>query len=149
MAEYIQSLDPRIIRLNIREDQEYQPKDLGDQWETYEVFHQAKTGARLIHVGSLHAPSPEMALVFAKEQFGRRGTTTDLWVVRTTDIFTLQRKDMDIFATVQEKLYREPAGYKEVRKYIEEFKKEQMQKEQSENRDKEGTVNGGSEEKSS
>jgi len=113
MGEFIQSLDPRIVRLQVREDQE--------------VFHQAKTGARLIHVGSLHAPSPDLALVFAKEQYGRRATTTDMWVVRTADIFTLRRQDVDMFETAPEKLHREPQGYMEVRKYIDEFKKRQQQ----------------------
>ncbi len=127
MSDFIQSLDPRIVRLQVREDQPFEPKEAGDQWETYEVFHQAKTGARLIHVGSLHAPSPDLALVFAKEQYGRRSTTTDMWVVRTADIFTLHRQDIDMFETAQEKLHREPQGYMEVRKYIEEFKKRQQQ----------------------
>ncbi|MBL7992518.1 MAG: 1,2-phenylacetyl-CoA epoxidase subunit B [Candidatus Kapabacteria bacterium] len=93
-------------------------------FETYEVFHQAKTGARHIHVGSVHAPSAEMAYLFAKEQFGRRMTTTSLWVTRTTDIFTTN-EDAELYTTASapEKEYRNATIWK-VRDKIDRFKKE-------------------------
>ncbi|MBD1210939.1 MAG: 1,2-phenylacetyl-CoA epoxidase subunit B [Ignavibacteria bacterium] len=93
-------------------------------FETYEVFHQAKTGARHIHVGSVHAPNAEMAYLFAKEQFGRRMTTTSLWVARTTDIFTTN-EDAELYTTANapEKEYRNATIWK-VRDKIDRFKKE-------------------------
>jgi ring-1,2-phenylacetyl-CoA epoxidase subunit PaaB len=69
-------------------------------------------------VGTVHAPDPEMALVFAKEQYARRGTTYSLWVVRTADIYAFRSEDADIFATVPEKTYREPHDYKVVQKLL-------------------------------
>jgi phenylacetate-CoA oxygenase PaaH subunit len=51
------------------------------QWPVYEVFLQEKRGDPHVHVGAVHAPDPEMALILAKEQFARRGRCASLWVV--------------------------------------------------------------------
>lgn len=108
----IKSLDPRITREEIELNNPIDPlKDL-DQWETYEVFHQKKRGDQHMHVGIVHAPNPEMALLFAKEQYGRRGLSVNIWVVRTSHVFSSDYDDSDIFDTVPEKVYREAAGYK-------------------------------------
>lgn len=123
----IQSLDPRINRAMIPEENKILALDDYELFETYEVFHQAKTGARHTHVGSVHAPNAEMAYLFAKEQFGRRMTTTSLWVAKTTDIFTTN-EDGDLYTTASapEKEYRNASIWK-VRDKIDRFKKEQSQ----------------------
>ena len=120
----IQSLDPRITRALLSEQPEMSHLTSNELFETYEVFHQAKTGARHIHVGSVHAPNAEMAYLFAKEQFGRRMTTTSLWVARTTDIFTTN-EDAELYTTASapEKEYRNATIWK-VRDKIDRFKKE-------------------------
>lgn len=109
----IKSLDPRVSRANIDGDQvfEQELKPL-DHFETYEVFHQKKRGTHHQHVGSVHAPNAEMALLFGKEQYGRRGVSVNIWVVRSADVFASDYDDDDIFATVPEKQYREAAPYK-------------------------------------
>lgn len=117
------SLDPRITRLEIPEEQGLEPIQPNEYFETYEVFHQAKSGDRHIHVGSVHAPSPEMAFLFAKEQYGRRSKSYNIWIVRSSDITTIMQEDADIFATAPEKTYREAGGYK-VRDKINAFKKQ-------------------------
>lgn len=123
----IKSLDPRVTRAGIDvEKQEMQPLANLECFETYEVFHQAKKGGRHTHVGSVHAPNPEMAFVFAKEQYGRRSKSVNLWIVRTTDIYTLAYEDTDMFETVPDKIYREASAYK-IRSKIEKFKKEHGQ----------------------
>lgn len=115
------SLDPRVNRLDVKKEADgYQTNS---QWPTYEVFHQAKKGKQPMHVGIVHAPNHQMALVFAKEQYGRRQTTTDLWVVKTSDVYTLGHELEDIFDTTPEKTFREPADYK-VRDRIEKYKAE-------------------------
>jgi ring-1,2-phenylacetyl-CoA epoxidase subunit PaaB len=122
------SLDPRVTRLQIDPDRPdpLEPKPELDQLQTYEVFHQQKSGGRHVHVGSLHAPSHELALVLAKEQYGRRGQTTNLWVVNTRDVFTMRAEDADVFATTPEKKYRDVAAYM-VRNKVEAFKKERSE----------------------
>jgi len=63
-----------------------------------------------------------MALVFAKEQFGRRQSCVNIWVVRTSDIVSFAYEDEDMFSTNNEKLYREAAGFLS-RDRIEQYKK--------------------------
>jgi ring-1,2-phenylacetyl-CoA epoxidase subunit PaaB len=120
----IKSLDPRVNRAQIELENEIKPLKELDQWETYEVFHQKKRGDQHMHVGIVHAPNAEMALLFGKEQFGRRGVSVNIWVVRTADVFTSDYDDSDIFETVPEKVYREASGYKVMEK-INKYKKEQ------------------------
>lgn len=110
----IKSLDPRVNRLEL-EAVDKQPDAVlipHDHFQTYQVFHQKKRGDKHVAVGVVHAPSPEMALLFAKEQYGRRGETVNLWVVNTADVLAMDYDDYDVFATTPEKTYRDPAGYK-------------------------------------
>ncbi|MBP7400847.1 MAG: hypothetical protein KA954_14745 [Chitinophagales bacterium] len=120
----IKSLDPRITREQIELDNSIEPLKEMDNWETYEVFHQKKRGDQHMHVGIVHAPNPEMALLFGKEQYGRRGITANIWVVKTAHVFASEYDDQDIFETVPEKQYREAGGYKVMEK-INKYKKEQ------------------------
>ncbi len=120
----IKSLDPRVNRAQIELNNEIKPLNELDQWETYEVFHQKKRGDQHMHVGIVHAPNPEMALLFGKEQYGRRGITANIWVVKTANVFASEYEDQDIFETVPEKQYREAGGYKVMEK-INKYKKEQ------------------------
>ena len=108
----IKSLDPRVTRANIDVDTQEGILNPLDHFETYEVFEQRKRGTHHIHVGSVHAPSAEMAVVFAKEQYTRRGQCVNLWVVKTSDVFVTEYEDSDIFETTANKKYREPDAYK-------------------------------------
>jgi ring-1,2-phenylacetyl-CoA epoxidase subunit PaaB len=80
----MKSFDPRITRANLEFKVE-SDKALNEHeyWETYEVFHQKKRGEQHIHVGVVHAPTPDIALLFAKEQFVRRIVKSNLWVVKS------------------------------------------------------------------
>ncbi|MCC6683742.1 MAG: phenylacetic acid degradation protein [Bacteroidia bacterium] len=119
----IKSLDPRITRAEIELNNSIAPLEENDQWETYEVFHQKKRGDQHMHVGIVHAANPEMALLFAKEQYGRRGQSVNIWVVKTREVYTTDYEDSDIFDTVPEKMFREAGGYKVMEK-INKYKKE-------------------------
>ena len=121
----IDSLDPRVARADIPTDIE--PLKELDQWETYEIFHQKKRGDHHLHVGSVHAPNMEMAFLFGKEQYGRRGVCVNMWVVKTKDVFASAYEDQDIFETTPDKVYREAGGYKVMDK-INKYKKEHAAK---------------------
>ena len=82
----IHSLDPRMNRLGLPETAPMASKAALDQFETYEVFHQKKEGAAYVYVGPVHAPEPDLAFLFAKEQFSRRFACTGMWVVPTSAI---------------------------------------------------------------
>lgn len=122
----IKSIDPRITRENLPEENDISPLKEIHHWHTYEVFHQEKTGNHHVHAGSLHAPNAEMALLLAKEQYARRYKCVNLWVVKTSDILRTEKEDEDIFETTPEKIYREASGYKvmdRINKFKEENKK--------------------------
>lgn len=91
-------------------------------WETWEVFHQARRGEQHAHVGIVHAPNADMALLFAKEQFARRWDCVNLWVVRTRDVYMTSYNDADMFEPSFDKSYRDAAGYHN-REKVEEFTK--------------------------
>ena len=59
--------------------------------EAWEVFRREKDGDPMRHGGSVLAPDPELAVHYARELFGRRGESLELWVVRRADIVTLDR----------------------------------------------------------
>lgn len=115
------SLDPRIKRLDLKKAEEGNAP-ANTHLITWEVFHQEKRGKQVIHVGVVHASTPDMALIMAKETFGRRGKTTNLWVAKTSDVYTFNPEDEDMFETTPEKTFRDPAAYK-VRDRIEKFQK--------------------------
>lgn len=118
----MKSLDPRVVKV-VPENQETVQFKADDHFTTYEVFTQKKTGAQHVHCGIVHAPNAEMAMIFAKEQYGRRGACTGLWVVKSSDILSTKHEDMDMFesATAPEKKYRDPAGFM-VKEKIKAFK---------------------------
>jgi ring-1,2-phenylacetyl-CoA epoxidase subunit PaaB len=120
----MKSNDPRVNRLDLpaNDDGKEIMEEL-EQWETYEVFHQKKRGDQHIHVGIVHAASPEMALLMAKEQYARRRQTSNLWVVKTRNVTATSYDDIDIFETTPEKTYREASDYycmDRIRKYQQE-----------------------------
>jgi phenylacetate-CoA oxygenase PaaH subunit len=47
----------------------------------YEVFRQERKGQAFAHAGSVEAPNEAFAEAYAREQYGRRGESTALWVV--------------------------------------------------------------------
>ncbi len=116
----MKSFDPRVNRIEpIETATELQ---LGESWQPFEVFHQKKRGDHHIHVGSVRAANAAQALLFAKEQYGRRQHCVNMWVVRSADIASFTYEDADIFETAIDKEYREAYGFK-VRDKINAYKK--------------------------
>lgn len=120
----IESLDPRITRAALDENSQDGELKALDHFQTYEVFEQKKRGTHHMHVGSVHAPNSELAMMFAKEQYTRRGNCVNLWVVKTSEIFVTQYEDADMFENTPSKLHRDPNSYK-VMDRIKAFKERQ------------------------
>ncbi|MGW8122362.1 phenylacetic acid degradation b [Roseivirga echinicomitans] len=104
----LKSLDPRVTRLGISKstDTEMVEKDPLDQFETYEAFIETKEGKPFEHVGPVHAPNEEMAFLFAKEQFSRRGMFCNaLCVIKTENIKVSHYTDngVDVYNMVDTK----------------------------------------------
>lgn len=125
MSDQNKSLDPRIARLELPQGESTVKPN--EYWGTFEVFVQEKRGKFHQHVGSIHAPDQEMALVFAKEQYARRGKCVNIWVVKTTDIFAFQLADEDMFAATPDKQHREAGIYK-VRDKIQAYQEREKNK---------------------
>lgn len=56
------------------------------QWSRYQVFQQLKKDEPHLHVGSVHAPDPELALQNARDVFVRRPDCLSLWVAPADQI---------------------------------------------------------------
>jgi ring-1,2-phenylacetyl-CoA epoxidase subunit PaaB len=86
--EFIKSLDPRVSRMQMPADVNEQPlqKDELDQLVTFQVFMQKKEGKSFEHTGIVHAPTAELALLYAKEQYSRRFTCSGMAVAETTTV---------------------------------------------------------------
>ena len=125
----LESLDPRINRADLPNEDGYSPQGNLDQWETFEVFHQTSRGSQHVHVGCVHAPNQELALLFAKEQYARRMKCVNLWVVLTANIHSSSYEDSDMFEPATDKSYREAFGYKN-KHLIKKYKEERAQAEQ-------------------
>ena len=85
----LESLDPRVNRLSLPNEfeQTFSIPEALDQFETYEAFIQVKESKPFEHAGIVHAPNQEMAFLFAKEQYSRRGTICNaLGVVKTENV---------------------------------------------------------------
>jgi phenylacetate-CoA oxygenase PaaH subunit len=72
----------------------------------YEVFRQERKGQPFQHAGSVEAGNHEFADVYAREQYGRRGESTALWVVPREAII-----EIDEFVDELNRNYHRVDGY--------------------------------------
>lgn len=81
------------------------------QWPLWEVFIRQKRGLSHVHVGSLHAPDSETALLSARDVYTRRVEGISIWVVASTDITASDPDDAEAFFESIEKPYRHATHY--------------------------------------
>jgi phenylacetate-CoA oxygenase PaaH subunit len=55
----------------------------------YEVFRQERKGQPFQHAGSVQAADDQFADVYAREQYGRRGESTALWIVARSAVMEI------------------------------------------------------------
>src|SRR3712207_5768264 len=60
--------------------------DMNKEWPLWEVFIRSQHGLAHRHVGSLHAPDAEMAILNARDVYTRRNEGVSIWVVKASDI---------------------------------------------------------------
>jgi len=72
----------------------------------YEVFRQERKGQAFQHAGSIAAPDEAFADVYAREQYGRRGESTALWVVPRSAVHEITE-----FVDELERNYHRVDGY--------------------------------------
>jgi ring-1,2-phenylacetyl-CoA epoxidase subunit PaaB len=83
----------------------------GSQWPLWEVFIRQKRGLSHVHVGSLHAPDAETALLSARDVYTRRVEGVSIWVVASSDITASDPDDTEAFFESIEKPYRNATHY--------------------------------------
>ncbi|MBA4543245.1 MULTISPECIES: hypothetical protein [Thermoactinomyces] len=82
------------------------------QYEEYEVFLRRSHQEPQVHVGSLLAPSPDVALILARENFMRRDPAVSIWVVPSKQV-TEATGESGFLSREMDRKYREVAGYTE------------------------------------
>jgi ring-1,2-phenylacetyl-CoA epoxidase subunit PaaB len=80
-------------------------------WPMWEVFLRQRRGLSHVHVGSLHAPDAESALLSARDVYTRRVEGISIWVVASTSIVASDPDDVEAFFTAVEKPYRQATHY--------------------------------------
>ncbi|HTK02542.1 MAG TPA: 1,2-phenylacetyl-CoA epoxidase subunit PaaB [Bordetella sp.] len=81
-------------------------------WPLWEVFIRGQHGLAHKHVGSLHAPDAEMALMNARDVYTRRNEGLSIWVVRAADIVASDPADKEtLFDPARGKVYRHPTFF--------------------------------------
>lgn len=76
----------------------------------FEVFQQPREGKAFEHGGSVIAPDVEMALLYAREFYGRRQESHALWVVPRDQILEITDQDI-LHPPAVDRSYRSVLGY--------------------------------------
>lgn len=83
-----------------------------NDWPLWEVFVRARGGLDHRHVGSVHAPDAEVALLHARDTYTRRMEGVSIWVARSKDISASDPTNTDaLFEPAASKIYRHPTFY--------------------------------------
>src|SRR5215208_794066 len=86
--------------------------DMKKEWPLWEVFIRSQHGLAHRHVGSLHAPDAEMAILNARDVYTRRNEGVSIWVVRASDIAASSPGEKGpLFDPANSKVYRHPTFY--------------------------------------
>lgn len=75
------------------------------------MFVQLRPDTPHTHVGSVRAPSDELALQAAKEIYTRRDAPSGMWVVDRVHLLAFDAADADLFAIAGAKEYRKPSYF--------------------------------------
>ena len=82
------------------------------EWPLWEVFVRGKRGLNHVHVGSLHAADPDMAVRHARDVYTRRNEGVSIWVVRSSEVVASSPSEKDpFFSPSGDKVYRHPTFY--------------------------------------
>ena len=85
---------------------------MSEDWPLWEVFLRSRGGLSHRHVGSVHAPDPELAIRHARDAYTRRSEGVSMWVVRSTDIVASDPDQSgSLFEPAADKVYRHPTFY--------------------------------------
>ena len=61
---------------------------------TYEVFLKKAGKEPFSHAGAFDAPDNELALLYARDTYGRRSEGDQMWIVNRTDLLVAAEEDL-------------------------------------------------------
>jgi ring-1,2-phenylacetyl-CoA epoxidase subunit PaaB len=80
-------------------------------FDVYEVFSQKTHTSPFAHQFSLLAPNQEVAMSMARENFLRRESVVNIWVVKRDSIYVCPPEERQYLERLDNKSYRETKGY--------------------------------------
>jgi len=78
--------------------------------EVFEVFRREREGGPMTHAGTVTASSMDLALIYARDIYGRRGESVALWVAPRAAFHVLD--DSDLLHPALDRSYRLVDGYR-------------------------------------
>ena len=91
-------------------------ENINSFYDEYVVFSRKNSSSHMTEQFTLLAPNSEMALMMAQENFQRREKVSDLWVVKRSDITSVNPEEREMLFRLDNKDYRETKGYGYLRK---------------------------------
>ncbi len=83
-----------------------------NEWPLWEVFIRGQHGLSHRHVGSLHAPDAETAILNARDVYTRRNEGVSIWVVEAAHVTASSPSDKGpMFEPSNDKVYRHPTFF--------------------------------------
>ncbi|RDE31485.1 1,2-phenylacetyl-CoA epoxidase subunit B [Parageobacillus thermoglucosidasius] len=95
-------------------------------YQVFEVFSRKNDTAPFQHQFSLLAPNHEIALVMAQENFMRRETVSDIWVVKRSDIRMMTEEEKESLKRLDNKDYRTTKGYGYLKKKWRQYEQQML-----------------------
>ena len=83
----------------------------GSTWPVFEVFRQERESRPMEHAGNLVAPNADLALLYAREFYGRRQESVRIWVVPREAIVEIVDHDL-LRPPAVDRSYRMVSGYR-------------------------------------
>ncbi len=82
------------------------------EWPLWEVFIRGQHGLSHRHVGSLHAPDAETAILNARDVYTRRNEGVSIWVVEAAHVTASSPSDKGpMYEPANDKVYRHPTFF--------------------------------------
>lgn len=85
---------------------------MSTEWPLWEIFIRGQHGMAHRHVGSLHAPDAEAAILNARDVYTRRNEGVSIWVVEAASITASAPSDKGpLYEPSESKVYRHPTFF--------------------------------------
>lgn len=85
---------------------------MSKEWPLWEIFIRGQHGMAHRHVGSLHAPDAEAAILNARDVYTRRNEGVSIWVVEAAAINASAPSEKGpLYEPSESKVYRHPTFF--------------------------------------